>query len=144
MMPTVSVIIAAYNCRPTIGRAIESACKQTLRDIEIIVADDASTDGTFDFVKLLADADKRIKLIKLPQNGGPGVARNAAIKAAIGDWIAVLDADDWYEPRRLEALLKAAKDLNADLVCDNLKIYDHARGEVVDQTRHGGRENHSA
>src|ERR1700722_8578467 len=97
IMPVVSVIIAAYNCRATIGRAIESACNQTLRDIEIIVADDASTDGTYDLVKSLADADKRIKLMKLPQNGGPAVARNTAINAALGEWIAVLDADDWYE-----------------------------------------------
>jgi len=139
-MPTVSVIIAAYNCRATIGKAIESVCNQTLRDIEIIVADDASTDGTYDLVKSLADVDKRIKLMKLPQNGGPGVARNAAINAAVGEWIAVLDADDWYETNRLDNLLNAAKQLNADLVCDNLKIYDHARGEVVNQTRYGGKE----
>jgi succinoglycan biosynthesis protein ExoO len=139
IMPIVSVIVAAYNCRQTIGRAIESACKQTFKDIEIIVVDDASTDGTLDFVKSLAAKDERIKPLSLPQNGGPAVARNAAIKAAISDWVAVLDADDWYEPQRLEILLKAAKKLNADLVCDNLKIYDHAREEVVDQTLHAGR-----
>ena len=138
-MTTVSIIIAAYNGRQTIERAIASAQKQTLRDIEIVVADDASTDGTYEFVQSLAAADARIKPLRLHQNGGVSVARNAAIAAAAGQWVAVLDADDWYEPERIEMMLKAAQALNANLICDNLKIYDHAREAVVDETRHGGR-----
>jgi succinoglycan biosynthesis protein ExoO len=137
-MPIVSVIIAAYNCRQTIGRAIESAQRQSLTDIEIVVADDASSDDTAAFVQSLAAADARLKLVRLPQNGGVSAARNAAIEAARGQWIAVLDADDWYEPSRLEILLKGATDLQADAICDNLRIYDHAREQVVDETRHGG------
>ncbi|MGE3623450.1 MAG: glycosyltransferase family 2 protein [Bdellovibrionales bacterium] len=136
-MPVVSIIIAAYNCKATIGRAIESAQCQTLGDIEIIIADDASTDGTYEFVQSLAAADPRIRALKLPNNGGPAAARNAAMAAAAGDWVAVLDADDWYEPGRLEAMHRAALEMKADLVCDNLKIYDHARDEVVEETRHG-------
>jgi len=139
MMSKVSVIIAAYNCRQTIGQAIESAQGQTLSDIEIVVVDDASTDGTYELVQSLAIADARIKALRLPKNGGPGAARNAAIGFAAAEWIAVLDADDWYKPRRLEAILKAATDLQADLVCDNLKIYDHAREEIIDETRHGNK-----
>ena len=138
-MPAVSVIIPAHNCKSTLGGAVQSAQRQSLRDIEIIVADDGSFDGTYEYAQSLAALDPRIVCMRLPKNGGVSAARNAAIELAKGQWVAVLDADDWYEPERLEFLLKAAHDLDADLVGDNLKIYDHAREAVVDQTCHGSR-----
>jgi succinoglycan biosynthesis protein ExoO len=139
-MSEVSVVIAAYNCRSTLGRAIESAQRQTLRDIEIVVVDDGSVDGTFEFAQSFTASDPRIKCLRLAQNSGVSTARNAAIGIATGEWIAILDADDRYEPERLETMLKAAHDLGADVVCDNLKIYDHMREEIVDQTQHGGKD----
>jgi succinoglycan biosynthesis protein ExoO len=136
-MADVSVIIPVYNNAATIGRAIASAQGQTLRDIEIVVVDDASTDQTFDVLTKLAAADPRIKVVRLPKNLGAGGARNAALANATGDWIAVLDADDWFLPNRLEMLLKAAKMSNAIAVLDNLQIYDHARNDIFEITRHG-------
>jgi succinoglycan biosynthesis protein ExoO len=125
-MPEVSIIMATLDGANTIGKAIESAQDQTLRDIEIIVVDDGSTDGTGDLVSAMAGKDTRIKCVRLPQNIGVGGARNAALVHATGEWVAILDADDWYEPNRLEILLKAERDTKADLVAHQLKVYDHA------------------
>jgi succinoglycan biosynthesis protein ExoO len=140
-MPEVSIIMATLDGANTIGKAIESAQDQTLRDIEIIVVDDGSTDGTGDLVSAMAGKDARIKCVRLPQNIGVGGARNVALVHATGEWVAILDADDWYEPNRLENLLKAARDTKADLVADNLKVYDHALQKIIVQTNYG-RKNH--
>ncbi len=139
MPPEVSVIMPVYNCAGTVARAIASAQRQTLRDLEIVVVDDCSTDGTWGVVQAMAAADPRIRPVRLAQNVGAGGARNAALDHATGAWIAVLDADDWYEEARLESLLGAARAAGADVVLDNLQIFDHSRGGVVDVTRHHGR-----
>jgi succinoglycan biosynthesis protein ExoO len=118
-MPRVSVIVAAYNAEPFIGRAIESVLSQTITDLEIIVSDDRSKDGTCAVVEAIAARDSRVKLIRNEKNGGPGFARNGALRAAVGEWIAVLDADDWFEPARLETLLDMTEKANLDLVADN-------------------------
>ncbi len=136
-MPDVSILIATLNGAKTIGRSIESAQNQTVKDIEIVVVDDGSTDGTYDVVATMAAADPRIKCIRLPQNVGVGGARNVALANATGVWLTILDADDWYEPNRLEVLLKTARDEKADLVADNLEIYDHVRQQIVFHTNHG-------
>jgi succinoglycan biosynthesis protein ExoO len=136
-MPEVSIIIATHNNEKTIGKSIKSAQNQTVRDIEIVVVDDGSTDGTYDLIAAMAASDARIKCVRQRQNIGPGGARNAALANATGEWIAILDADDWYDPTRLEVLLKAAQDYKADLVADNLKIYDHVRQQIILQTNYG-------
>src|SRR5580658_5246503 len=112
-MPKISVIIPVYNCAPTLAKAVESAQQQTLRDIEIVIVDDCSTDNSYEIMQNYARGDARIKCARLPENGGASVARNTAIDMATSDWIAVLDADDWYEPNRLAVMLKAAEDLKA-------------------------------
>jgi glycosyltransferase involved in cell wall biosynthesis/GT2 family glycosyltransferase len=126
-MPEVSVIVATHNNEQTISKAIISAQNQTVVDIEIIVVDDASTDRTSDLAVALATGDSRIKFLHLGQNIGAAGARNVALANATGEWITVLDGDDWYDPCRLEVLLEAAHAHHADLVADNLKIYDHVR-----------------
>jgi succinoglycan biosynthesis protein ExoO len=138
-MPEVSVILATHNNERSIGKAIQSAQNQTVQDIEIVVVDDASTDGTYAIMTSLAAHDSRIKCIHLPQNIGASGARNVALAKAIGQWITILDGDDWYELTRLENLLKAARDNEADLVADNIKIYDHIRQCVIYQTNFGKR-----
>ncbi|HUY67876.1 MAG TPA: glycosyltransferase family 2 protein [Alphaproteobacteria bacterium] len=136
-MPQVSVIMAAYNSARTIKKAIDSVRGQTEQDFEILVVDDASADGTYELVATLAAEDPRIRLFRLSENKGPGAARNFAIDRATGDWLTILDADDWYEPRRLEALMRAGQEYKADLVGNNLKIFDHAVGEIVERTMYG-------
>lgn len=122
MNPVVSVIIPAYNTAAYIGKAIESALKQTLSDLEVVVVDDCSTDETVAVVQSFAD--ERVKLLQNPQNLGAGGARNRALQVARGKWIAVLDSDDWYAPERLEKLVAHAEANDADLLSDNLYLIE--------------------
>lgn len=118
MHPEISVIIPAYNTAAYISRTIESALGQTLKNIEVIVVDDASTDNTVEVVKSFQD--ERLKVFVNEQNLGAGGTRNRALREATGKWIAVLDSDDWYAPERLEKLLEVANAKNADMVADDL------------------------
>lgn len=98
--PRFSVIIAAYNVSKFIGEAIESVLAQTYPSYEIVVCDDGSTD---DLDTALAPYVDRIVLIR-QENGGESSAKNAAARATSGDYVVILDADDTFDPRRLEAL----------------------------------------
>jgi glycosyltransferase involved in cell wall biosynthesis len=118
-MPTISVIVPAYNAEPTLEPCLRSAMAQTLADIEIVVVDDGSTDGTRSLIQRLAAQDGRIKPIALERNGGVCRARNCALDAAVGAWIALLDADDTMRTERLERLLAAAEGLGADWIADD-------------------------
>jgi succinoglycan biosynthesis protein ExoO len=130
-MPYVSVIIPAYNAAEFIIDAYRSVAEQTLDDWEIILVNSASQDDTPTIVKSLAAADKRVKVIDLPVNLGPGCARNAALAIAEGDWIAILDADDRYSSNRLEVLTDAAERSAADIVLDNLFVIDPLSKRVM-------------
>lgn len=102
-MISISVIIPCYNNSDTIARAITSVLNQTLAATEIIIVDDGSSDvnQTQDIIQQLDD--RRIKLIKHQQNKNGSAARNTGIKAATGDIIALLDADDEWLPTHIEA-----------------------------------------
>lgn len=130
MKPHVSVLVPAFNAEKTILRALDCAQAQSIRDIEIIVVDDASTDSTRDLVRSRALADPRIQLHCIETNSGPAAARNAGISHAKGEWIALLDADDTMSPERLEHLLLAATPQDV-LVADNLDLYDRHAGRAV-------------
>jgi glycosyltransferase involved in cell wall biosynthesis len=97
MMPRFSVIIPAYNSEITLARAIDSVLAQSYQAQEIIVVDDGSTDGTPD---VAARYGKKLHYIR-QDNAGVSSARNHGAHAASGDWLAFLDADDWYYPDRL-------------------------------------------
>src|ERR1019366_2789020 len=98
MPPSVSVIIPAYNAGQRIARAIASALAQTRPVLEIIVVDDGSTDDT---AKVASSFGPPVQVTSKP-NGGPASARNLAASLAQGDWLAMLDADDWWFPRKNE------------------------------------------
>lgn len=113
----VSVVMAARNADRTILEAMCSVLDQTMAELELIVCDDASTDGTSD---LLASVDdSRLRVIRNETNIGAGPSRDRAIATARGTWLAVIDADDAWEPQRLERLLAVAGDGHA-FVFDNL------------------------
>ncbi|MDM7461867.1 MAG: glycosyltransferase family 2 protein [bacterium] len=129
-MPTVSVITAAYNAAPYIAQAIESVQAQTLTDWELIIVDDASTDQTVAVVEpYLRDA--RVHLLQHTENRGPSAGRNRALELAQGEWIAILDADDWFEPNRLEPLIQAAHELQVSIVYDLNHQVDANTGETL-------------
>lgn len=100
----ISVIIATKNGERFIGRAIRSVLNQRGVDFEIIVVDDASTDGTADIVRSIALSDARVRLVQRKQNEGPGKARNFGIAQAQGNYIAIIDDDDlWPDANKLKA-----------------------------------------
>src|ERR1051325_2823539 len=95
--PTISVVIPVYNGADTIARAIKSVLEQTYSPLECIVVDDGSTDDTG---KVVASFGARVGYLR-QANAGVSAARNAGVSRARGDWLAFLDADDWYYPDRL-------------------------------------------
>jgi succinoglycan biosynthesis protein ExoO len=116
--PHVSAVVPTYCARACARRAIESALGQTFGHLEVIVVDDASTDGTPGYLEETYQDEPRVRVMRLDRNAGPARARNIGIEAARGEWIALLDADDAWRPQRLERLLARAGD--ADAVFDNL------------------------
>lgn len=118
MHPKVSVIIPTYNSEKYVAKAIESVLQQTEQNVEVIVVDDASVDSTVEVVQRYCS--DRLKLIVNECNQGPSYSRNRGIEVARGEWIAMLDSDDWYAGDRLEKLLQVAEIENADFVVDDL------------------------
>lgn len=129
--PRVSVVVAAFNAAMYIDRAIASVRAQSETSWEAIVADDHSTDQTCRIVQDIIAKDGRVKLLRSDVNGGPGAARNRAIEAACGEWVAILDADDAWNPTRLERLLSAASGENCVVVADNYSMYDESIGREI-------------
>jgi len=120
----VSFLMAAHNAAPWIETAIRSALDQAGVAVEILVVDDGSVDGTASVLARLAADDPRIR--RIPLDGaepgaprGPSAARNAALGAARGRWLAILDADDLIVPDRTRTLLDLAAATDADLIADN-------------------------
>ncbi len=105
-LPLVSVVIAAFNAERFIYETCRSVLDQTYRNLELIVVDDGSSDGTSDVVAALAAADRRVRLIR-QTNGGVAAARNTAIAHASGEFIAPIDADDLWLPTKLEQQVRA-------------------------------------
>lgn len=127
----VSVVIPVYNSVSTLARAINSALRQSLADVEVLVVDDASRDASLATAQAVASDDARVRVLALPQNRGKSHAMNRVINEASGAWIAVLDADDWYEPQRLEAMLSAASSEGVEMAADNQFFHDAAADRVV-------------
>lgn len=105
----VSIITPAFRAESVIGETIASVIAQTHAQWELLIADDCSPDGTREVVGKWAAIDPRVCLIALERNGGPAMARNAALARARGRWIAFLDADDLWLPRKLELTLAHAR-----------------------------------
>jgi len=135
-MPLISVVIPAFNARGTVEGAIQSALAQSEKDLEVIVVDDASSDSTSEIAKSFPDP--RLRLIRNHENLGAGATRDRAIAAAKGKWLAVLDADDYWHPRRLEVLLAAAgEDTDVMVFDDILNCHSTKRGLEPWQRMHG-------
>lgn len=130
--PFVSVVIPTYNRAHLISRALQSVLCQTFSDYEIVVVDDGSTDHTLEVIK--AFQDTRIEYVRLERNRGPSLARNVGIQAARGEWIAFLDSDDEWLPRKLElqvARLEGTNDSHATVVYCLCDQYDGSLKRTV-------------
>jgi glycosyltransferase involved in cell wall biosynthesis len=128
----ISVIMPAFNAERFIGKALESVGAQTHRNWEIIVTNDGGTDGTSRIVAEFArSASQNVQLFEHAQSQGPSAARNTAMKAAKGDYIAFLDADDFWTPDHLESMCAVLKSGKADLVYASAMVFQEtASGEM--------------
>ena len=111
----VSVIMPAYNVEKYIKKALDSVCKQSYSDLEIMVIDDGSTDRTYEVLTEYAQNDSRIKVIK-KKNGGVSSARNLALDNAHGEYICFFDSDDYLEENAIETFIRAIEDSSSDWV----------------------------
>lgn len=126
----VSIITPTYNCAKFIGATIESVQKQTYKNWEMIIVDDASKDNTEEVVKQYKD--DRIHYIRLKENGGAAVARNCAMQNAKGKYMAFLDSDDLWKENKLEKQLEFMKQNNYNITCTSYEQINEA-GEKLNK-----------
>lgn len=133
--PKVSFIVITYNTKEDyLKKSIESIIQQTCRNIEIIIVDDGSNNGTEKLCDEYANLDSRIKVIH-QKNNGAGVARNKGIESAKGEWIAFVDSDDWISLNMTENIYKYFSN-NQDIIsfgyadCIGNKYYSHMYGNL--------------
>ena len=121
-MAKVSVIIPAYNSEQFIAETLDSILNQTLKDIEVVIVNDGSTDGTQDIID---EYCKKSDIFKsyIKENGGVSKARNYGLERATGEYVVFLDADDTYTEKSLEAFYETAKRTGADLVLGRLMTF---------------------
>lgn len=132
--PKISVIMSVYNGMPYLKEAVQSILKQTFKDFEFIVVNDASTDDSWQYLKGLND--KRIKLIINEKNLGLATSLNDGIKIAKGNFIARMDADDVSKPDRLEVQYKfLTKNPEIDLCGSWADIIDE-KGKIVAEKKY--------
>lgn len=129
-MPTISIIMPAFNAEKFINKAIGSVVDQSFADWELIIVDDCSTDDTYLIMEKFAQADARIKLLRLEGNAGAAVARNAGIQQARGHYIAFLDSDDSWLPHKLESQIEFIRCKQAAFVFSAYKKVDEEDNDL--------------
>ncbi|WP_051199429.1 glycosyltransferase family 2 protein [Butyrivibrio fibrisolvens] len=110
----ISVIVPLYNTKAYLERCLKSICNQTYKNLEIIVVDDGSTDGSEHISDEYAEKDSRIVVVH-QENGGLPAARRTGLKTSTADYISFVDSDDWIEPDMIECLWKALVDNDAEI-----------------------------
>lgn len=125
-MPLVSIITPSWNVEGLIEETIRSVQAQSFEDWELLIADDCSTDRTPEIIAAIGARDPRVKLIRQARNGGPALARQAAIDRAEGRYLAFLDSDDLWLPRKLERQLAFAREKGAALSYTAFRRIDEA------------------
>ena len=133
MNPKVSIIIPVYNTQAYLAECLNSTINQTIRDIEIIVVNDASPDHAVDIIRDFQEKDSRIRLIDKKNNEGVGKARNDGIAAAKGEFVAFLDSDDLYPNSEvLEHLYKAAEENQVKIAGGKVEhLFEDAQVELI-------------
>ncbi|UJF15261.1 glycosyltransferase [Jeotgalibaca sp. MA1X17-3] len=120
-MIKVSIIVPVYNVEKYLKKSIESLMNQTLKDIEIILVNDGSTDNSLFICKQYEKKDFRIKVID-KNNGGVSSARNIGIELASGQYIGFIDPDDWIEPEMYEKMYSKIEKTKSDVcICNYIK-----------------------
>ena len=134
MNPKVSAIIPLYNAEQYIGACIQSILSQTMKEIEVIVVNDCSTDGSEAVVRDMMDKDDsgRIRLITLEKNSRAGIARNTGLKQAKGDYVIFIDSDDEVTSDMFEAMYSQAVADGSDVcLCDAAKVFPDGKERTI-------------
>lgn len=125
--PLISVVIPVYNVKDYLERCVESVCGQTYKNLEILLIDDGSTDGSGELCDKLAQRDNRITVIH-KENSGVSATRNIGLELATGELIAFVDSDDWLDATMYETLYTLMWEQNAEVACCN---YRRVMGEEI-------------
>ncbi len=129
MQPKVSVLMPSLNVYPYIEECLQSVLHQTLHDIEIICIDAGSVDGTWELLRRYAGQDERMQLVASPK-ASYGAQMNQGLSRAQGEYIAIVETDDYIKPHMLERLYVAAKRQNLDIVKGDYTAFTHIRGQL--------------
>ncbi len=122
--PKVSIVVPCYNVDRYLDECLHSIAVQTLENIEVICVNDGSTDYTLDIIKKYAKNDKRFVVIDKP-NEGYGKTMNRGLDAATGEYVGIVESDDWVDPDAFELLYKMAKKNRADLAKAEFVFFDN-------------------
>lgn len=137
MKKRISIIIPIYNIAPYLDKCINSVCNQTYHNLQIILVDDGSTDGSVEICDRYARMDSRIEVIH-KQNGGLVSARKAGLSIATGEYVAYVDGDDWIEPDMLEKMYQKAVSFDVDVVmCGHYEDMDGHGKKVIHRIGQG-------
>lgn len=135
-IPKVTIYITTYNRLSYLKRALNSVINQSYKNLEIIIVDDFSNDGTQQFLREISKLDNRIKIFLKEKNGGACESRNIAIQAAKGDYITGLDDDDYFLPNRIQNFIQNLNsDIKAILYFDNPLVKVDQREDILPTTR---------
>lgn len=134
MEALVSIVVPVYNVEKYLEKCLISLCRQTYKNIEIIVIDDGSTDRSQEIIKKYMKLDKRI-ICERQENAGLGAARNTGIKLSKGSYLCFVDSDDWVSEDYVEQFVKTLEEDNTDMVISNIK-YVYEDGSERPRTPH--------
>ena len=128
----VSIIIPVYNAEKFIGKTIESVLNQTYKNWEMLIFNDKSKDNSLKIIKKYSEKDERIKVVDSKENVGVVAARNKLIEIATGEFIAFLDADDYWKQNKLEKQIKFMRKNNASISCTEYTRVTEDEKEIND------------
>ena len=114
--PLISIIVPVYNVEPYLRRCLDSIVSQTYKNLDIIIIDDGSSDGSEDICDQYSARDRRIRVVR-QKNAGLSAARNVGLDIAKGEYVQFVDSDDWIELTTCETILSIANEKQADIVC---------------------------
>ena len=131
--PYISILISNYNYQKYVIRCLESCRKQTFNDFEIVIVDDCSTDNSVQIINKYINEhiDLDIKFFRLNSNLGPSGAKDKALSEAKGDYIIIVDADDWMDEDCLETLADTAKKTRADKIRAQVRTYSEDSSKII-------------
>ena len=130
----ISIVTTAYNVAPFIEQCLTSCINQTYSDIEVIVVLDCPTDNTAQIVRAMAKRDKRIQVVSNDSNMGAGMSRRIGINSAKGEYVLLLDGDDYLAENFVEDLVRRTEETDADIVSGGVTIFEEQSGRFKAET----------